>query len=71
MWQMQLTKKNTGGKIIFLTFEVTETNSTKDQYSFKLVKKMITDGRLKKSPYSTAVVYKQNHFYCELTNADS
>lgn len=67
----QIRNANTSNKIVFLTFEVTVNDGTKDQYSFRLVHKIFADGRLKKSPYSSEPVLEQNYFYCELANANS
>ncbi len=66
-----ISKTNERGKLVFLTFEVTANDSTKDQYTFRLVNKILADGRMKKSPYSSEPVIEQNYFYCELATANS
>ncbi len=67
----EIKDKTAGSKIVFLTFEITETDSTKEAYNFRLINKIFSNGTLKKSPFPSIPAYEQNHFYCELSSADN
>ncbi len=57
-------------KIVFLTFDITEVDSAKEEYSLKLVNKIFAEGTLKKSSYSSVEEIEKNYLYCELIGAD-
>jgi hypothetical protein len=52
-------------KIVFLTIKITQTDSVKDTYSFKVTKTVIANGQLKRNPMATFVP-EPNYLYCEI-----
>lgn len=57
-------------KIVFLNFEITEIDSIREEYSFKLINKIYADGILKKSPFAVATSFEKNYLYCEISSAE-
>jgi hypothetical protein len=53
-------------KIAFLTFEVTLTDSVKDEYQFKLVKTFFTNGSLKKGIATANEVKEPRYLYYQI-----
>lgn len=61
--------QNLENKIVFLTIRITQTDSLKDTYSFKVTNTIIVKGRLKTNAMNTFSP-EPNYLYCEITDAN-
>lgn len=57
--------QNSESKIVFLTIKITQTDSVKDTYSFKITNTILAEGQLKKNPIA-AFSPEPNYLYCEI-----
>src|SRR5688572_4332618 len=57
-------------KIVFLTIKITQTDSIKDTYSFKVTNTKFAEGQLKKNPMGTFPL-EPNYLYCEILDASN
>ena len=55
-------------KIVFLTFDMSLIDSTKDRYSFTLINKIISEGILKKHLFKEEKSIEKNYLYISFSN---
>jgi len=61
--------QNSENKIVFLTIKITQTDSIKDTYSFKVTNTIFAEGQLKKNPMATYPP-EPNYLFCEILDAN-
>ncbi len=57
-------------KIIFLTISITQADSVRDTYNFKVTNTMLAEGQIKKNSMATFEP-EPNFLYCEILDADN
>lgn len=63
--------KKADHKIVYLSFDISLTDSIYDEYSVKIKNKILAEGVLKKSVFRESLVIEKGYLYYELSPGDS
>ena len=61
-------KENAENKIVFLTFQMTLTDSVKDTYTFTVTNTIFAEGILNKKSFNSDIPIEPYYLYCEITD---
>lgn len=62
------TKENAENKIVFLTLQMTRTDSVKDTYTFAVTNTIFAEGSLSKNSFIKDIPVEPYYLYCEITD---